>query len=87
MDPENGYDQSRIIRNFVMGIFCSVCGKELVKSNGPIGPTCLRRLKPKNLRKYNSNSAYIKMFGNQDFFGEDKDGQKQDGSASQSPSS
>ena len=33
-----------------MSPHCTVCGRELVKTSGPIGPTCLRKIQPRNRR-------------------------------------
>lgn len=33
-----------------MSHYCTVCGRELIKTSGPIGPTCLRKTQPRNRR-------------------------------------
>lgn len=33
-----------------MSHYCMVCGRELIKTSGPIGPTCLKKIQPRNRR-------------------------------------
>lgn len=33
-----------------MSNYCTVCGRELTKSLGPIGPKCLQKMRPRNHR-------------------------------------
>lgn len=58
-----------------MSHYCSICGRELTRSNGPIGPKCLQKMKPKSLRsKTLSTTQYVKMAAKYDMYGE-SDGQ------------
>ena len=33
-----------------MSNYCAVCGRELTKTSGPIGPKCLQKMRPRNMR-------------------------------------
>ena len=33
-----------------MSSYCVVCGRELTKTVGPVGPKCLQKLRPRNIR-------------------------------------
>lgn len=67
-----------------MAKYCSVCGRELKKSEGPIGPKCLQKMRPKNLRTRRiSREKYAAVWEQYDLFG-GEDGQTEDGTASES---
>lgn len=68
-----------------MSHYCSVCGRELTKTDGPIGPKCLQKIRPKNARVRGITKAqYLKMWAKYDMYGEN-DGQEEDGATSESP--
>lgn len=69
-----------------MSRYCSVCGRELTRSIGPIGPKCLQKIRGKTSRGgiRPSKAQYIKMAAKHDMYG-GADGQKEDEAASESP--
>ena len=52
---------------------CSECGRRLEKTEGPIGPVCLKKTKPRNSRNRNKNISQ-KMLEKLDMFGEEING-------------
>ncbi len=67
-----------------MSKYCQICGRELTKSAGPIGPKCLQKLKGKSSRGTRlSKAQYIKMAAKHDMYG-DLNGQEEDESTSKS---
>lgn len=60
---------------------CHVCGRELTKSPGPIGPKCLQKLKGKSRVARFSRAQYIKMAAKHDMYGE-LNGQKENDATS-----
>lgn len=68
-----------------MSKYCSICGRELKKSAGPIGPTCLRRTN-RSLRRKSSkipDHIMIDYLEKHDIFSEENYGQtKNDASSS-----
>ena len=50
---------------------CKICGRALIKTAGPIGPVCLRRLKIKNVRssKKTTRAEHNALSKNMDIFG------------------
>lgn len=66
-----------------MSHYCSVCGRELVKTSGPIGPTCLKKIKPRNSRVRGiTKKQFEKICVKYDMYGEN-DGQTEDDSSSE----
>lgn len=60
--------------------YCSVCGRELTKTNGPIGPKCLQKMRPRNIRTCNiTKSQYLKMWARYDMYGENNGQEEDDG--------
>lgn len=60
--------------------FCSICGKELKKTAGSIGPVCMRKQSlnaPRQVYRI-SKEVHIKYLKKHDLFAEDEDGQGQD---------
>lgn len=52
-----------------MSVYCSVCGRELKKSEGPIGPKCLQKMRPRNRRASRiSKAQYIRMWAKHDMY-------------------
>ncbi len=50
---------------------CRVCGKELKKTAGDIGPKCLQKIQPKNRRiGRTSKQQYIKIWSKYDLYGD-----------------
>lgn len=50
--------------------YCAVCGRRLIKTDGPIGPVCKRRMLGLiSRRKRMSKKTYIKMMKKYDLFG------------------
>lgn len=67
-----------------MSHYCAVCGRELTKTDGPIGPKCLQKMRPRNIRKRGITKAqYIRMWAKYDMYGE-TNGQKEDDATSES---
>lgn len=67
-----------------MSNYCSVCGRELTKTEGPIGPKCLQKMRPRNIRVRRITKAqYIKMWAKYDMYG-DNNGPEEDDSTSES---
>ncbi len=61
-----------------MSRYCTVCGRELTKSEGPIGPKCLQKLKPRNIRAPRARKAhYGKIAAKYDMYG-GENGQEED---------
>lgn len=61
--------------------YCSVCGRKLTKTSGPIGPKCLQKITPRNRRigtVKKRNKRLIK-----DIYGDADSEQREDGSSSQ----
>ncbi|MHA2279508.1 MAG: hypothetical protein ACXAC5_01265 [Promethearchaeota archaeon] len=66
-----------------MSHYCSVCGRELTKTDGPIGPKCLQKMRPRNMRNRGiTKSQYIRMWAKYDMYG-GINGQKKDDAASE----
>ena len=62
-----------------MSHYCSVCGRKLTKTDGPIGPKCLQKMRPRNARSRRiTKSQYLKMWARYDIYGE-TDEQKENG--------
>ena len=40
-----------------MSHYCTVCGRELTKTDGPIGPKCLQKMRPRNRRRHRSRTG------------------------------
>jgi len=57
-----------------MSNYCRVCGRELKKTNGPIGPKCLQKIKGKSPRKVvkTSKSKFAKMAAKYDMYAKNK---------------
>ena len=53
---------------------CLVCGRPLMKSNGPIGPTCLRKRRTYSMSRRSVKDANIKYLRTNDIFKEGDDG-------------
>ena len=54
-----------------MSNYCTVCGRELTKSAGPIGPKCSQKLRPRNRRIRGLNKKqYEKLCSKYDMYGE-----------------
>ncbi len=67
----------------MMAHYCSVCGRELVKTSGPIGPVCLKKIKPRNARVRGiTKKQFEKICVKYDMYGEN-DGQREDDSSSE----
>ena len=69
-----------------MSGYCAVCGRELKKSIGPIGPKCLKKMKPHSLRldKKDTKSQRMMMAEKYDMYlEEEKSGQEQAHAAGQ----
>jgi len=63
--------------------YCTVCGRELTKTAGPIGPKCLQKLQPRNRRiRGLTKQQYEKISIKYDMYGEDH-GQTEDDSTSE----
>ena len=63
-----------------MSIYCVICGRELIKTAGPIGPTCARKMQLKRIRRPSfGNIQYIDMFLEE----ENNNGQRTDDETSQ----
>lgn len=69
-----------------MARYCSICGRELKKSEGPIGPKCLQKIKPRNIRTISASKlkAYAEMAAKFDLYSEDIDGQEETGETGES---
>lgn len=65
-----------------MANYCEICGRELKKSSGPIGPTCMKKFSNKNLTISHkvSDELRLKYLKKHDIFG-DEDGQTKDAQA------
>lgn len=62
-----------------MAIYCTICGKELHKSLGPIGPKCLQKIMPRNKRRTSIRTEYKTYYQHhEDFFGDLDDQEKND---------
>lgn len=67
-----------------MSRYCSVCGRELTKTEGPIGPKCLQKMRPRNIRVRGITKAqHMKMWAKYDMYG-DNNGPKEDDATSES---
>lgn len=67
-------------------IKCSVCGRVLRKSSGPIGPACFKKLQgtrnnSKRIRM--KKSSYISISAKYDMYKEEKNGSREDDSSSE----
>lgn len=68
-----------------MSHYCSVCGRELTKTAGPIGPKCLQKMKPRNIRvKRVSKAQYSKISASYDMYGGNQSEQREDDASSES---
>lgn len=66
--------------------YCSVCGRELTKSAGPVGPKCLQKLRPRNRRARGlTQKQYEKICAKYDMYYGEHDGQTENGTSSESP--
>lgn len=67
-----------------MARHCAICGKELKKSNGPIGPICMRKYANKNLStSYRIPAAVqITYLKKHEIFGDDEYEQEKDDTTS-----
>ena len=67
-----------------MSNYCAVCGRELTKSAGPVGPKCLQKLQPRNRRVRGlTKKQYEKLCAKYDMYGEN-DEQTEDDTSSES---
>ena len=57
-----------------MSHYCSVCGRKLTKTVGPIGPKCLEKINPRNKRSYITKAQRIQAAQQYDMF-EKKEGE------------
>lgn len=65
-----------------MSSYCVVCGRELTKTAGPIGPKCLQKLRPRNIRvRGTTKKQHEKICANYDMYGEYNE-QTEDGTSS-----
>lgn len=54
-----------------MSNYCTICGRELTKSAGPVGPKCLQKLQPRNHRVRGlTKKQYEKLCANYNMYGE-----------------
>lgn len=66
-----------------MSRYCTVCGRELTKTSGDIGPRCLQKMKPRNMRQYKITKAQqCKICAKYDLYGENN-GSRQNDEASE----
>lgn len=64
-----------------MSHYCIVCGRELIKTSGPIGPTCLRKTQPRNRRVRGLTRRQCeKICAKYDMYGENNGQTKNDAS-------
>lgn len=60
-----------------MSHYCSICGRELKKTAGPIGPKCLQKLQPRNMRMPRlSKKQHEEICKRYDMYGEDNEQRK-----------
>ena len=68
-----------------MPSYCAVCGRELTKTAGPVGPKCLQKLRPRNIRvKGVTKKQHEKICAKYDMYGE-HNGQTEDDTSGESP--
>ena len=66
--------------------YCTVCGRELTKTAGPIGPKCLQKLQPRNRRVRGlTKKQYEKLCAKYDMYYGENNGQTEDDTSSESP--
>ena len=67
-----------------MSRYCVMCGRELTKTTGPIGPKCLQKIRPKNKRVARaSKTQQRKILAKYDIYGGLEGGQRKDDSSSE----
>ena len=68
-----------------MSHYCAVCGRELIKTSGPIGPTCLRKIQPRNRRVRGlTKKQYENICAKYDMYG-GNNGQAEDDTSGEDP--
>lgn len=66
-----------------MSHYCAVCGRELIKTNGPVGPKCLKKSQPRNRRIIGlTKKQHEKIGAKYDMYG-GSNGQTEDDEASE----
>lgn len=63
-----------------MSRYCVVCGRELTKTMGPVGPKCLQKIRPRNMRIRRISKAQFSA--SYDMYGGDN-GQKENDETSE----
>lgn len=68
-----------------MSHYCSVCGRELRKTAGPIGPKCLQKMRPRNIRaRHITKAQHNKMWTKYDMYGGNNEPEKDDSTSESS---
>ncbi len=67
-----------------MSNYCAMCGRELTKTVGPVGPKCLQKMQPRNVRvRGATKKQHEKICAKYDMYG-GYDGQTEDDASGES---